>query len=395
MSNLDGLDIDNIVKTIQSILPNKNEFVPLHEPYFHGNENKYVKECIDTGWVSSVGKYVNLFEQKLAEYTGVKCAVALVNGTSALHIALILAGVKPNEEVIVPALTFIATANAVTYCQAVPHFVDSELNTLGLDAKKLDAYLHDIAEVRNGECFNRQTNRRIAAIVPMHTFGHPVDLDAMTNLCEKYHFVLVEDAAESIGSFYKGKHTGNWGKVSAVSFNGNKTITTGGGGAVLTNDEEVGKLAKYLTTQAKIPHRWAFRHDMIGYNYRMPNINAALGCAQIEELPQLIEQKRSLAKKYQEILKNVKGITFFTEPDFAKSNYWLNAILIEERYEGQRDELLSDLNDNRIMARPVWDLMYMMPMFANCPRMECAVAESISKRLINLPSSAELIKIKR
>ncbi len=386
------LNISEIVAGIKAASQNTNNFVPLHEPLFNGNEWIYVKECIDTGWVSSVGKYVDLFEEKLAEYTGAKRAVAVVNGTSALHMSLILADVRENDEVLVPALTFIATANAVTYCNAVPHFVDSDMNTLGMDAKSLDVYLSDIAEIHNDECYNRQTGRRISAVVPMHTFGHSIDLDEMVRVCEKFHLVLVEDAAESIGSFYKGKHTGNWGKVAAFSFNGNKTITTGGGGAILTNDEELGNLAKYMTTQAKVPHKWEFKHDMIGYNFRMPNINAALGCAQLEQLPEFVEHKRNLAKKYEEILTDVEGITFFKEPAFSKSNYWLNAILLDEEYSHQRDEVLTILNEQGIMARPVWNLLYTMPMFAKCPKMECGVAENIAKRLINIPSSVGLDK---
>ena len=390
MSSNEKLIIENVVQKIKSILPKENAFTPLHEPRFNGNENKYVKECIDTGWVSSVGKYVDMFEDKIAEYTGIKRAVAVVNGTSALHMCLILAGVKENDEVIIPALTFIATANAVVYCNAVPHFADSAMNTLGMDPYKLDDYLKDITEMRNGAFYNKQTNRRISAVVPMHTFGHPVDLDKMVEVCEKYQLILVEDAAESIGSFYKGKHTGNFGKIAAVSFNGNKTITTGGGGAILTNDEELGKLAKYITTQAKVPHKWEFSHDMIGYNYRMPNINAALGCAQLEQLPDFVEKKRKLAHKYDELLKDVEGVSFFKEPDFGKSNYWLNAILIDEKHMGKRDEFLTALNDNSVMARPIWNLMYTMPMFAECPRMDCSVAENIGKRLINIPSSVVL-----
>ncbi len=390
MNSNEKLIIENVVQKIKSILPKENAFTPLHEPRFNGNENKYVKECIDTGWVSSVGKYVDMFEEKLAEYTGVERAVAVVNGTSALHMCLILAGVKANDEVIIPALTFIATANAVTYCNAVPHFADSAMNTLGMDPYKLDDYLKEITEMRNGACYNKQTNRRISAVVPMHTFGHPVDLDKMVEVCEKYRLVLVEDAAESIGSFYKGKHTGNFGKVAAVSFNGNKTITTGGGGAILTNDEELGKLAKYMTTQAKVPHKWEFSHDMIGYNYRMPNINAALGCAQLEQLSHFVEKKRNLAHKYDVLLKDVEGVNFFQEPDFGKSNYWLNAIIIDETYIEKRNEFLSAFNDNGVMARPIWNLMYTMPMFAECPRMDCSVAENIGKRLINIPSSVVL-----
>lgn len=384
-----NFDINNTVSSIKNVLP-KRDFWPLHEPLFRGNENKYVQECIDTAWVSSVGKYVDMFEEKLAEYTGVKRAVAVVNGTSALHVCLLLSGVRNNDEVLVPALTFIATANAVSYCNAVPHFVDSSYDTLGVDPIALDSYLSDISEMRNECCYNKKTGRRISAVVPMHTFGHPVDMDKMIALCEKYHLELIEDAAESIGSYYKGRHTGNFGKIAAMSFNGNKTITTGGGGAVLTNDEELGRLAKHLTTQAKIPHRWEFAHDMIGYNYRMPNINAALGCAQLEQLPKYIESKRNLATRYIGALKDVEGIRFFIEPKFAKSNYWLNAIIIDKEYANSRDELLAGLNDAGIMSRPIWNLMYTMPMFKDCPRMECKVAEDIGRRLINIPSSVVL-----
>lgn len=391
MKRQNELNIPEIVGKIKSVLKDPRDFIPLHEPCFSGNENRYVKECIDTGWVSSVGKYVDLFEQKLAEYAGVKRAVAVVNGTSALHISLILAGVKADDEVILPALTFIATANAVSYCSAVPHFVDSELNTLGIDAEKLDAYLRDIAEIHHGECVNKKTRRRIAAVVPMHTFGHPVDLDGILAVCEKYHLVLIEDAAESIGSFYKGRHTGNHGLVAAMSFNGNKTITTGGGGAILTNDEEVGKLAKHLTTQAKIPHKWEFRHDRIGYNYRMPNVNAAIGCAQLEQLPLFIKKKRKLADRYKIALEPLSGLSFFQEPAFAKSNYWLNAILLDEQFIASRDDILTALNEAGIMSRPVWTLMYKLPMFADCPKMTCETAENIEKRLVNIPSGMGLI----
>lgn len=383
-------DVSKLAAVLQSILPSQKDFIPLHEPSFAGAEWSYVKECLDTGWVSSVGKYVDLFEEKLAEYTGVKRAVAVVNGTAALHISLLAAGVEQNEEVLMPALTFIATANAVSYCGAVPHFVDSEQATLGVDAKKLRSYLQEIATLKAGACYNRQSGRRIRAVVPMHTFGHPVDLDELAALCEEFHLVLVEDAAESLGSFYKGKHTGNWGLVSAVSFNGNKIVTTGGGGAVLTNDEELGRKIKHWTTQAKVPHRWEFQHDAIGYNYRLPNINAALGCAQLEQLPGFVKAKRSLADLYKQAFSELEGVSFLIEPDFARSNYWLNAFLLDADLAGERDVVLQTLNDAGIMSRPVWNLMYTMPMFQGCPRMACETAADISKRLINIPSSANL-----
>lgn len=384
-----AFETDRLINALRQVLPTSTIY-PLHEPLFNGNENQYVQECIDTGWVSSVGKFVDRFEADLAAYTGVNRAVAVVNGTSALHICLILSDVQPNDEVLVPALTFIATANAVTYCYAIPHFVDSAYETLGIDPDKLEAYLHDISDLRADGCYNRKTGRRIRAVVTMHTFGHPVDMDKMVAVCERYRLVLIEDAAESVGSFYKGRHTGNFGHIAAMSFNGNKTITTGGGGAVLTNDENFGRLAKHITTQAKIPHRWAYAHDRVGYNYRMPNINAALGCAQLEELPGFVEKKRRLAEKYRKALDGVLGVKFFVEPRSAKSNYWLNAILLDKEAADKRDEVLATLNDAGIVSRPIWELMYTMPMFADCPRMECNIAEDIGRRLINLPSSVRL-----
>ena len=378
-----------IVAALRQVLPEKS-FISLHEPAFAGNEWGYVKECLDTGWVSSVGKFVDRFEQQLADFTGVKRAVAVVNGTAALHVCLRLVGVEPGDEVLMPTLTFIATANAVSYCGAIPHFVDSEEKTLGLDPAKLADYLADIAEIREHGCFNKATGRRIKAVVPMHAFGHPVDLDPLVEVCNRYRLELIEDAAESLGSFYKGRHTGNWGKVSALSFNGNKVITTGGGGAILTNDEELGKFAKHLTTTAKVPHKWLFIHDQIGYNYRLPNINAALGCAQMEELPGFLAAKRKLAQKYRYAFEGIAGVRFFNEPDFAQSNYWLNVLLLDQQLAQQRDVLLDAVNSRGIMTRPAWTLMHKLPMFADCPRMDIALAENLESRLINIPSSAVL-----
>jgi perosamine synthetase len=377
-----------VLKALKSVLPSGPDNIELHEPSFSGNEWNYVKECLDTGWVSSAGKYVDEFERRVAEYTGVRKAVAVVNGTSALHVCLLLVGVKPGDEVLVPALTFVATANAVAYCSAVPHFVDSEERTLGLDPFKLRAYLEKSAEVRSEGCFNRATGRRIKAVIPMHAFGHPVDLDPLADVCKQFKLDLVEDAAESLGSFYKGQHTGNHGRVSALSFNGNKVVTTGGGGAILTNDEELGKLAKHLTTTAKEPHRWEFNHDQVGYNYRLPNLNAALGCAQLEDLPVFLARKRALAKQYRQVFADVPGVKFFTEPDLSRSNYWLNVILLDENLTGERDNLLTLTNDHGIMTRPAWTLMHKLPMFSQCPRMDLSFAENIKRRLINIPSSA-------
>lgn len=389
---MNELDVEKLVENLKKILPIDKEQIALHEPCFGGNEWTYVKECIDTGWVSSVGKFVDRFEAQLAEYTGCKRVVAVVNGTAALHIALLLSGVQAGDEVLMPALTFIATANAVTYCGAVPHFVDSEYTTLGLDPRKLADYLRKIAVCQTGGTFNRVTGRRIKAVLPMHTFGHPVDLDSLIEVCQRYNLVLIEDAAESLGSYYKGKHTGNWGKLAALSFNGNKTVTTGGGGAIMTNDEELGKMAKHITTTAKIPHRWAFFHDQCGYNYRMPNINAALGCAQLEQLSGFIEKKRSLAQKYQKELQNLPGAAVFQEASFAKSNYWLNVLLLDKENQTKREQILEQTNTHGIMTRPVWTLMHKLPMFAQCPHMNLDVAEDMESRIINLPSSVTLAK---
>ncbi len=330
-------DLNAILNTLKSVLPKEKDFIALHEPFFGGNEWNYVKECIDSGWVSSVGQYVNRFEDALAEFTGVKYAVATVNGTAALHISLKLAGVEPNDEVLIPDMTFVATANALNYLGAIPHFVDISETTLGLDPYKLDDYLKEIVNVRNDGSINKFTGRRIKAVVPMHAFGHPVDLDPLIEVCIKYQLELIEDAAESLGSYYKGRHTGNWGKISALSFNGNKVVTTGGGGAILTNDINIAKQAKHITTTAKLPHKWNFNHDQVGYNYRLPNINAALGCAQLEQLPTFLEKKRSLAEQYQRAFNLIKGITFFTEPEFAKSNYWLNVLLLDRENSHYRD----------------------------------------------------------
>lgn len=380
-----------VLDALKAVLPQGGKPIALHEPSFAGNEWAYVKECLDTGWVSSAGKYVDRFEQSLADYTGVKRAVAVVNGTAALHVCLLLVGVEQGDEVLVPTLTFIATANAVSYCGAIPHFVDSEETTLGLDPNKLGQYLEEITEIRVGSCFNKKTGRRIKAVVPMHTFGHPVDLDRLVEVCQQYHIELVEDAAESLGSYYKGQHTGNHGRVSALSFNGNKTITTGGGGAILTNDEGLGKLAKHLTTTARLPHKWSFIHDRIGFNYRLPNINAALGCAQLEQLPQFIKNKRELAEQYARAFAGLEGIRCFTEPAFARSNYWLNVLLLDEADTVQRDALLDAANQRGFMTRSVWTLMHRLPMFVDCPRMEnLTVAENIECRLINIPSSPVL-----
>lgn len=363
------------------------DFVPLSVPRFVGNEKKYLDECIDTTFVSSVGKFVDRFEQLVAEYTGARRAVVCVSGTNALHMALMLVGVERNDEVLTQALTFIATCNAVSYIGAHPVFLDVDRETMGLSPDAVKEWLTKNAEVRNGECFNKRTGRRVKACVPMHTFGHPVRIEELKAVCEEYHIELVEDAAESIGSLYKGKHTGTFGKVGALSFNGNKTITTGGGGMLLFNDEELGAYAKHLTTQAKVPHRWEFRHDHIGYNYRMPNINAALGCAQMEHLDEFVANKRATAEAYKEYFKHVDGIEFFAEPENCRSNYWLNAVLLPNR-EAQQ-EFLQFTNDHGVMTRPIWELMNRLPMFENCETDGLQNTIMFADRVVNIPSSVK------
>lgn len=362
----------------------------LHEPRFAGNEWGYVKECLDSTFVSSVGRFVDRFEADLAEYTGATRAVAVVNGTAALQIALQLAGVRPDDEVLVPTLTFIATTNAVMYCNATPHFIESEERTLGVDPAALRDYLCATTEMRSGVCVNRVTGRVIRALVPMHTFGHPVDIDGVLAVARDFRLAVVEDAAESLGSTVAGQHTGTFGLLGTLSFNGNKTITTGGGGAILTNDAELGKRAKHLTTTAKVPHRWAFVHDEVGYNYRMPNLNAALGCAQLEQLPAMVEAKRNLFLKYRKAFADLRLARLFGEPAGCKSNYWLQVILLDESIASQRDEILTATNDAGLMTRPVWTLMHKLAPFRACPAMDLSVAESLEGRIINIPSSAYL-----
>ena len=377
----------DVVQFIRTTFNEPNGFIPLHAPCFTGNEKAYLNECIDTTFVSSVGKFVDRFEEMIVEYTGTQKAVVCVNGTNALHLALILVGVEHNDEVITQPLTFIATANAISYCGAHPVFIDVDKDTMGLSPAKMKEWLKEYTEIRDNACFNKSTQRRIKACVPMHTFGHPVHLDELVQLCNEYHIELVEDAAESLGSFYKEKHTGTLGKIGVLSFNGNKTITTGGGGMLLFQDEELGVYAKHLTTQAKIPHRWEFVHDHIGYNYRMPNINAALGCAQMEKIIEFVANKRNLAQKYSDFFED-KDMDFFVEPKDCCSNYWLNVVVLKNKEE--RDEFLTCTNDNGVMTRPVWQLMNRLPMFKNCQCGDLSNAEWFEERVVNLPSSVRL-----
>lgn len=382
--------VERVVGAIRSVVGGTADRVALHEPHFAGNEWTYLKECLDSTYVSSVGAFVDRFEADLAAYTGSRYAVAVVNGTAALHVALQLAGVQPNEEVLVPALTFIATSNAIAYCAAVPHFVDSEPRTLGVDAGVLRDYLSHVAEKRAGLCVNRQTGRIIRAVVPMHVFGHPVDLDGLLAVSRDFNLALVEDAAESLGSLYHGRHTGTLGLLGTLSFNGNKTITTGGGGAILTGDDRLARRAKHLTTTARVPHRWEFGHDELGYNYRLPNLNAALGCAQLEQLPALLEAKRRLHRLYQEAFAPLEGVRLLSEPPGCRSNYWLQTLMLDQPSQERRDALLMATNDTGLMTRPVWTLNHRLPMFVSCPRMPLPVAESLAQRIVNIPSSAQL-----
>jgi perosamine synthetase len=380
-----------IVQAIQSVVG--TEPVTLHEPRFSGNEWLYLKECLDSTYVSSVGKFVDRFEEELAAFTGAKRAIAVVNGTAALHISLLLAGVESGDEVLLPALTFIATANAVAYCNATPHFVDSETLSLGMDAYALRNYLSATTEMRGGHCINRTTGRLIRAVVPMHTFGHPAGIDALLSVAHDFNIQLIEDAAESLGSTVGGRHTGTFGLMGTLSFNGNKTITTGGGGAILTNDVELGKRAKHITTTAKQPHRWNFVHDAVGYNYRLPNLNAALGCAQLEQLPGFLLEKRRLFDRYRSAFADVHGVDLVAEPSGCHSNYWLQTLMLDETLADQRDAILMATNDAGLMTRPVWALMHRMPMYSNAPKAPVPVAESLERRLINIPSSSGLVPV--
>jgi len=378
-----------IIDSIHNVIGRKDS--SLHEPVFNGNEWCYLKECLDSTYVSSVGKFVDKFEQSLVDLTGAKYAIALVNGTAAIHLALILADVKEEDEVLTPTLTFVATANAIRYLKATPHFIDNDEDTLGVDPKKLYDYLDKFTKQIDGKCINIKTNKIIKAIVPTHIFGHPCKINEIVNIARQFNINVIEDAAESIGSYFKGQHTGTFGLMGILSFNGNKTITTGGGGAILTNSHDIAKQAKHLSTTAKLAHKWDYLHDEIGFNYRLPNINAALGCAQLEQLPELIKSKRILFEKYEEKFSQLKGVDLFKEPNECESNYWLQTLLLDIKNKNQRDEILSLTNESGLMTRPAWILMHRLKQFSSNPRMDLSCAESISGRLINIPSSSNLI----
>jgi len=373
----------DIIKFIQSIYKS-DDFISLHEPIFFGNEKEYLNECIDSTFVSSIGEFVDRFEKMVAEFIGSKYAIATVNGTSALHIALKLIGVDEQSEVITQPLTFIATCNAISYCNAKPVFVDVDKDTLGMSPESLESFLKEHTIVQDGICINKTTKKKIGAVVPMHTFGHPCRIEEISQICNKYNIPLVEDSAESLGSYYKGKHTGTFGKVSCFSFNGNKTITTGGGGMIVTDDKAIAKKAKHMTTTAKIDHPYEYIHDEIGYNYRLANLNAALGCAQMEKIKKILANKRKTAKSYQKEFSNKPEITFITEPKNSKSNYWLNAIILKN--SKKRDLFLKESNESGIMTRPIWRLMNRLEMFKDCQSMPLSNAKWLEERVVNIPS---------
>lgn len=377
-------NFEKIVQFIRGVYKKPTGFIPLHEPVFAGNEKKYLEECIDSTYVSSVGKYVDRFEMEMAMYTGAARAVVCVNGTNAIHLALKLVGVQSNNEVITQPLTFVATANAISYGGAIPVFLDVDKDTLGLSPGALKRFLENHSEQINGECYNKTTGRKIAACLPMHTFGHPCRIDEIAKICSQFNIGLVEDAAESMGSFYKNAHTGTFGRVGVISFNGNKIITSGGGGMLLFNDEKLAERAKHLTTQAKVSHAWEFYHDETAYNYRMPNINAALGLAQLEQIDGFLQKKRELAGQYRQFFEKLK-INFVEEPRNAKSNYWLNTILFESKKE--RDSFLEYSNSMGVMTRPAWHLMTELPMFETCQTDEIKNAKELANKIVNIPSS--------
>lgn len=379
--------VDSVLATLQGVLPEQRP-MPLHEPTFTGHEWERVKDCLDSGWVSSVGAYVERFESSISEYTGIPHAIATVNGTSALHTCLVLAGVEQGDEVLLPALTFVGSANPVASMGAIPHFVDCERNTLGVCPHTLAGYLERIAELRNGCCYNRETGRRIRALVVVHVLGHIGNMRLLAEIAERHDLELIEDAAEALGSWRDGQHAGSWSRLSALSFNGNKIVTTGGGGAVLTNDAELAQRARHLTTTAKKPHPWTLEHDLVGYNYRMPNLNAALGLAQLEQLPSLVAAKRALANRYQSAFKDSFEAAAFHEPQECHSNYWLNLLLIGP--SSAREPLLQAAHESGLQLRPFWTPLNRLPMYKTSPSMPLPVANELFSHGVCLPSSATL-----
>lgn len=377
---------DDVVSFIRELYDTEG-LIPLHEPRFSEREKETVLDCIDSTFVSSVGSYVDLFEQKVADFTGAKYAVAVINGTQALFVALLLAGANRETEVITQSLTFVATANAIHYTGAEPVFIDVDRETLGLSADSLLNFLKNHTYLRKKENVNRHTGKKIVACVPMHTLGHPCRVKEIKEICEEFQIVLIEDAAESIGSYVGKIHTGRFGQLSILSFNGNKIITTGSGGIIMTDDEKLAQKARHLTTTAKLPHKWEFNHDEIGYNFRMPNLNAALGVAQLEKLPDFLNDKRRLANTYRRFFIN-QGIKFFDEPTGTKSNYWLNTILLKNRME--RNEFLGYSNQNGVMTRCLWTPMHCLPMYRKCQKDSLSNTQYLFDRIVNIPSSVRI-----
>jgi aminotransferase in exopolysaccharide biosynthesis len=374
----------SVISLIREVFQSKEDFIPLHAPYFGGNEKQYLLDTIDSTFVSSVGEYVNRFEEMMAELTGARYAIAMTNGTTALHLSLVAAGVQYNDEVITQPLTFVATANAISHAGATPVFVDVDRDTMGLSPQALLAFLVENSIDRDGMRINKSTGKRIAACVPMHTFGFPCRIDEIAAICKEYDITLVEDAAESLGSWYKGIHTGNFGLMGTFSFNGNKTITCGGGGAIITNDPLIAQKLKHLSTTAKVPHPWEFSHDAVGYNYRMPNLNAALACAQLEQLPTILANKKDLADTYRKRFEDI-SYSFVTGIADAVPNNWLNTILLSDRPE--RDSFLQETNHAKVMTRPAWTLLNKLPMYAACQHGDLSNSEWLEARLVNIPSS--------
>lgn len=381
-------NIKDTILFIQDIYKTK-DFIPLHAPTFIGNEKKYLIETIETTFVSSVGAFVDQFEEKIAEISKTQKAIAVVNGTAGIQVALRLVGVNTGDEVITQALTFVATANAILYNGASPIFLDVDIDTMGLSPKSVSQFLDEYGELRDNGCFNKKTGKRISACLPMHTFGFPVHLDELKNVCKAWNIPIVEDAAESLGSEYKNKPTGSIGEIGVFSFNGNKIVTCGGGGAIVTNDEKLGIKGKYLTTTAKVPHTYEFYHDELGYNFRMPNLNAALACAQLEQLGLFLENKRSLAEEYKKFFDN-SGIKFRNETPNTKANYWLMCVELE--CQKDRDLFLTETNNSKVMTRPIWQLMHHLPMYKNCQRDQQLNASFLEQRIVNIPSSVRSIK---
>lgn len=378
---------EHVINFIQDTYKTK-EFIPLHEPRFMGNEKKYLNECIDTTYVSSVGKFVDELEDKIASYTGTRYAVATSNGTSALHIALLVCNVKSDDEVITQPLTFIATCNAISYCGARPIFIDVDKDTMGLSPSALKEFLNKNTLIKNQQCINKKSGQKIKACVPIHTFGHPCRIDEIKSICDQYYINVIEDVAESLGSFYKDKHTGTFGQMGATSFNGNKIVTAGGGGCIVTNNKALAKKAKHLTTTARVPHKWKYSHDMIGYNYRMPNLNAGLMVAQLEQIEQFLLNKRELANTYESFFSGT-SIKFIKELKHSKSNYWLNAIILKDKK--QRDLFLDETNSAGVMTRPTWVLMNKLPMFNKYQCSDLTNAKWLEERVVNIPSSVTIL----